>query len=187
MSQKLIGEPDSKLQTFIRTKGIYVVMATTAVGLFVGIPLLFWLYSKMVISIGLLLLLIFCGGTLGLLQWGYFKRLLDMQYHQFAMFSFSGFGMCLVNSILLLNYFTSIDSYSNTYQVAEMSIYNDAFHFTLVGDDVDFALEFVVNDFVTNHYEQLPRIHQIEVQFETGILGINKVVDCQLYQLPQDL
>lgn len=186
MSQKLIGEEESKLKTFIRKKGIYVAMAATVVGLFIGIPLIFWLYSKMIISVGFILLLLFICGALGLIQWEYVRSLLDMEYHQFAMYAFSGFGICLMNVLLLLNLITSIDTYSKTYKVDDIKVYDETFRFTLAGDDVDFALEFVLNEYITSHYDELPDVRSVNIHFETGALGIDKIVGCDLI-LPEDL
>ena len=179
MSQKLIGEEESKLKSFFRKRGLFIAMATTVLGLFVGIPLLFWLYSQMVIPVGLLLILIFASGTLGILQWGFVKNLVDMEYHQFAMYAFSGFGMCLINVFLLLNFFTNIGTSTKTFQIDKIGVLRNEFDIYLLGEDANFALEKSLSTYATEHFEFLPNSEQVTIVFEKGILGIDKIVDCR--------
>ncbi len=179
MSQKLIGEEESKLKSFFRKRGLFIAMATTVLGLFVGIPLLFWLYSQMVIPIGLLLILIFASGTLGILQWGFVKNLVDIEYHQFAMYAFSGFGMCLINVFLLLNFFTNIGTSTKTFQIDKIGVLRNEFDIYLLGEDASFALEKALSTYATEHFEFLPNSEQVTIDFEKGILGIDKIVDCR--------
>ena len=98
-----VVQPTSTLDNFIRKNGIYIAMASTFIGLFAGIPLLIWFWNNTVISVGVVFLLLFVCGSLGLIQWKYVKNYLDMEYHQFSMYAFSGFGMCLINFIFCLN------------------------------------------------------------------------------------
>jgi hypothetical protein len=179
MSQKLIGEQESKFKSFLRKRGLFIAMATTVLGLFIGIPLLFWLYSQMVIPIGLLLILIFGSGTLGILQWEFVKNLIDIEFHQFAMVAFSGFGICLINAILLLNLYTSIGTSSQTFEIDKIVLLPNDLDIYLLGEDTSFALEKALSTYVTEHFDFLPNSESVTIDFEKGLLGIDKIVDCR--------
>jgi len=167
----------SPLQKFIRSKGIYITMTTTALGLFVGIPLLFWFTSVTVISLSSIMLLIFACGVLGLIQWKYVRDYLDMEYRHFAMYAFSGFGMCFINLILLLNYVIPVKTYTQTYDIA-IARHNNAFEVNLKDND-NIALERSLNIYFNEHYRFTPSSKNISVTFDKGVFGFDSIRDCK--------
>ncbi len=169
---------ESKFSKFIRAKGIYVAMVTTSLGLFTGLPLIFWLSSVTVISIGGLFIFLFTCGILGLIQWRFVRDLLDMEYHHFTMYAFTGFGMCLINFILLVNYNIRINTYSQTFEIARISVFDRNFDVTLEGDH-HIALERGLGNYMERNYDLVPTGKKLTVTFETGLFGMDIIRDCK--------
>lgn len=173
--------PEGKFQLFVRHKGLYVAMAITVCG-FIGIPVLFWFASVTVISTGALLIILFSCGLLGLLQWNFVKEYIDMAYHQFAMYAFVGFGITLLNLLLLLNYSTSISSYSQTYTIARKGYYNDII---ILGGKPNHALERNLNRYINTYSGEYmfgaASQQKTEVTFDIGLLGFDKIRECKFY------
>lgn len=174
---QFLGEELNKVQRIVKSKGIYIAMAATIVGLFIGIPTLFWLAGITRISVAFLMLLIFICGGLGLLQWKYVYRFLDMNYHQFAMYAYSGFGMCLINFLLLLNLFVPISNHTETYAVKHIGIYNGKFQINL-GDEIPQSIADNISEVATREFEYLPNIKFVTVKYNIGILGFDTFSDC---------
>ena len=170
--------PPTSLEYFIRTKGIYVAMASTFIGLFAGIPLLIWFWSCTVISIGGILILLFLCGALGLIQWKYVRSHMDMEYHQFAMYSFSGFGMCLINIIFTLNFFIHINSSIKTYDIISISPTSQGLEVVLAGDGNSAPFERNVANFINDHYKLIPEGNKMSVKINKGLFGFDMVEDC---------
>jgi len=176
-SEETVSEKTS-LQKFIRSKGIYIAMTATVLGLFVGIRLLFWLASITVISLGVIMLLIFACGALGLIQWKYVRVHLDMEYRHFAMYAFSGFGMCLVNLILLLNYTIPINTYTQAYTIAEVGYNSMGYEVSLTDNDND-ALEKSLSHYFNAHFEEAPALKNISITFDKGLFGFDIIRTCE--------
>lgn len=166
------------LQKFIRSNGVYIAMAATVLGLFIGIPLLFWFASVTVISIGVIMILIFVCGALGLIQWKYAREYIDMEYRHFAMYAFSGFGLCLINLILLLNYTIPITTYTQTYNIAEVGFNSSGYEVILI-DNNDAALETSLGIYFNEHFEELPQSQNISVTFDKGLFGFDIIRACE--------
>jgi Mlc titration factor MtfA (ptsG expression regulator) len=169
---------EKQLQRFIKAKGIYVAMITTVLGLFIGLPLLFWFASVTVISIGIIMLLIFGCGALGLIQWKYVKDYLDMEYHQFSMYAFTGFGMCFINLILFLNYIIPVKTYTETYPVSRVGYHNQSYEVILAGD-YSSALEGSLGTYFNDHYTSSSSPKTITVTFDKGLFGFDIISNCK--------
>ena len=165
---------DGKFQHFVRHKGLYVAMGVTVCG-FLGIPLLFWFASVTVVNTGPLLFMLFGCGMLGLLQWNFVREYIDMAYHQFTMYAFVGFGITLLNLLLLLNYTTTIGSYSQTYTVGRKGYYNDII---ILDGKPNQALERNLNTYADKHRFNVISVQQVEITFDTGLLGFDKIRTC---------
>lgn len=152
-----------------------VAMLATAFGLFAGIPLLIWFVSVTIVNVGTLMILIFLCGAVGLLQWRYVKDHLELAYHQFAMFSFSGFAMCLLNLLFLLNMIISIHERKETYEVEKFitSDYNGDFAVSLN----DPALARNLKNFIDGHFHEMPDGKRITIIYNTGLLGFDRICD----------
>ncbi|MBL7884861.1 MAG: hypothetical protein JNL69_12380 [Bacteroidia bacterium] len=178
MTQKLIGNKESKIKTFFKVKAIYIVMIVTVLGLFGGIPSVFFLFSKTIIGIGEVLILLTFSSILGLLQWKYLKNLLEIEYRNFVMYAFAGFGMCLLSFLLYLNYIITIESNQQTYTIDRISVHYGEYDITLVGEDVNLDLERVISSYATEHYEIIPVSSKVKVFSQKGILGFSRVKKC---------
>jgi len=176
-NNNLLDEQLNPLQKFIQSKGIYVAMATTMLGLFVGIPMLFWLANVTIINIALLMILIFISGGLGLLQWRYVYRFLDMNYYQFAMYAYSGFGMCLINFMLLLNLWIPISHHSETYAIKHFGVYNKQFQINLQ-EDVSTTIINNISEQANQLFDKTPDVHFVTVTYNTGLFGFDTFGTC---------
>jgi MtfA peptidase len=170
----------SPVQHFIKTKGIYVAMAATFFGLFAGIPLLILFYSNTLISMGNIFFMFFICGALGLIQWKFVKNLLDLEYHQFSMYAFSGFGMCLMNFIFFLNHIVHIHSYSKTYEVISFYHASDGIEITLGGEGHEPELERNVASFMFDKFERDSQPEKVTVEVSTGLFGFDVINDCKI-------
>lgn len=170
----------SFLKSTLQRNGIYIAMASTFLGLFVGIPLLIWFWSTTVISIGGVFIMLFICGSLGLIQWKYVKEYLDMEYHQFSMYAFSGFGMCLVNVIFCLNTFIPVKSANETFEIISMDTSNQGLNITLSGDRNSSALERNVAAYIDENYEIYYGAKRVVVSTSTGLFGLDRVSNCKL-------
>lgn len=169
---------ESHMQYLVRTKGIYLAMAATFIGLFVGVPLLFWFSSVILIDVGTVMLMIFMCGSIGLLQWRFVRDHIDMHYHQFAMYSFTGFGLCFVNFLLFLNLGIDIGTHSETYSLEQISINNNMN--VRVGESETSPLAKNLSYFLSDHFEEVPEeAMEITVNYTTGLLGFDKVESCE--------
>lgn len=166
---------ETKLQRFIRRKGLHVAMAVTLLG-FIGIPILFWVVSVTVISIGTLLLLLFAFGALGLLQWKVVKGRIDMVYHQFAMYAFVGVGVCSVNLLLLLNYLISTGSYTETIPVIRQGGY---YIIAVVGEKSSEELERCLSVYAKDNDVDVYSTTEATVTFDKGLLGFDVIDRCE--------
>jgi hypothetical protein len=162
------------LQNFIRKKGIYIAITITVCGL-IGIPILMWFASVIVIDSGTILLLLLCSGMLGLILWKYVKDDIDMEYHHFAMYAFAGFGMCLVNLILLLNFTIRINSHSETYKIARFGYDNQII---LTGNADYIALERNLDTYVKEHLKDSYSAEKVRITFDTGLFGFDMINNC---------
>jgi hypothetical protein len=178
MNNNYLEEKLNPLQEFIKSKGIYVAMASTIIGLFGGIPLLFWMANVTIVNTALLMILIFICGGLGLLQWRYVYRFLDMNYYQFAMYAYSGFGMCLINFLLLLNLWLPITNYSETYTIKHFGVYNQQFQVNLY-EDVSQTVIDNISDWANKQFEKTPDVHFVTVTYNTGIIGFDTFGNCE--------
>lgn len=162
-------------ERFIRDKGVYIAMIIIVCGL-ISIPILFWFASVTVIGIGTLFFMLFGSGLLGLFQWKYLKNYLDMTYNQFAMYAFVGFGMCLVNLVLLLNYTISINSHSETYDISRRGYYNEI----IIADAAKHnALERNLNTYISEHTDDAMEAKKVTITFDTGLFGFDRISDCR--------
>ncbi len=164
------------MKKFIQTKGVSVTMIAIVCGL-IGIPILFWFASVIVIGIGTLFIMLFCSGLLGLFQWKYVKKEIDMGYNQFAMYAFVGFGMCFVNFILLLNYTIKINSYSETYNFSRNGFYNQII---IEGDKRNISLERNLSTYMSEHADgAASSAKKVTITFDTGLFGFDMISDCK--------
>ena len=165
-----------KVIKFIKDKGVYTAMIMIVCGC-VSIPLLFWFSSVIIIGIGPLLSILFGCGLLGLFKWKYLKEHLDMAYNQFAMYAFVGFGMCLLNLILLLNYAISIGEHSQTYTISRKGYYNEVI---IQGTSQNRALERNLNRYIIENIDDTSVLtDKVTVTFKTGLLGFDKISNCK--------
>ncbi len=162
-----------RFRNFIKTKGVYAAMIVIVAGL-IGIQLLFWFASVTVINAGTMLVMLFACGAIGLFQWKYVKDYLDIEYRQFAMYAFVGFGICFLNLILLLNFAVRINSYSKTYDFL-----NGGFNeIILSNDSQNNALERTLNNYLKNHPHTESSDKKITINIETGLFGFDIIKDC---------
>ncbi len=168
----------SSFEYFIRKKGIYIAMASTFIGLFAGIPLLIWFWSCTVISIGGILILLFLCGSLGLIQWKYVKNHMELEYHQFSMYSFAGFGMCLINIIFCLNTLIHISSKTKTYEVISLEATSQGIDVVLSGEGTSRPFERNVGNFINDHFDRIPAVDRITVKVNTGLFGFDMIENC---------
>ncbi len=175
-----IDERYTLFETTVQRNGIYIAMAATFIGLFAGIPLLIWFWSTTVISIGAIFILLFVCGALGLIQWKYVREHIDMEYHQFAMYAFSGFGMCLINFLFCLNTFIPIQHSSITYEIISFKNGNQGLEVILAGDGSSSALERNVADYLNDNFENFYAAKKVRVNTSTGLLGLDRVESCEL-------
>ncbi len=180
MTQKLLEQKETKFRKFIRTKGIYIAMTCTFVGLFIGIPALIWFSNLIMIGVGKLFLLIFIFGTIGLLQWNFFKKHIDIEYHEFVMYCFAGFGMCTLNIALILNFNVIISSHTEIYQIKKIRKTDHSFQVVLQGSDGTSVLEKKVSECLTENYKTLPQEKIVKITFDKGLLGIEIIANCEL-------
>jgi Mlc titration factor MtfA (ptsG expression regulator) len=168
---------ENKLQYFIRTKGVYVAMGSTFSGLFIGVPLLFWFSSVILLDVGTLLLLIFLCGSLGLLQWRFVRDYIDMHYHQFAMYAFTGFGLCFINFLLFLNLNIRINQHTETYAMEHIHI-NEKNLNVRIGDSESSPLAKNLTYFLQSNFSEIPESDNITIVYETGLLGFDVIRSC---------
>ena len=169
---------ETSFQTFVRTKGVYVAMTCTMLGLFGGIPILIWFSSVIMISIGSILLLLFLFGAVGLLQWKHFRNHIEMEYRHYAMFAFTGFGMFMINITLLLNYTVRIAEHTETYTIIWINNYNHKTEIAIGG--VNSNVEGKVNVFLNEHNSEVPEYtKKITIIFEKGLFGFDMIGDCK--------
>jgi Mlc titration factor MtfA (ptsG expression regulator) len=170
----------SPVQHFIKKRGIYIAMAATFFGLFAGIPLLILFYSNTLVSLASIMVMFFLCGALGLIQWKFVKNLLDLEYHQFSMYAFSGFGMCLINFIFFINHMVHITSYSKTYEVIAFANRSDGLEIVLGGEGHDATLERNVAKFILENNSRIPEVKEVTVVVDTGLFGFQMINDCKI-------
>lgn len=143
----------------------------------ISIPLLFWFASEIVIGIGTIFFIFFGCGLLGLFQWKYIKDHIEMAYNQFAMYAFIGFGMCLLNFILLLNFTIGISEHSETYTISRKGYYNEII---IGGDEQNRALERNLNTYIGEHMDAASfDATKVIITFETGLFGFDMIRNCE--------
>lgn len=176
-----IEERYSLFQTTLQRNGIYIAMTSTFIGLFAGIPFLIWFWSTTVINVGGIFLMLFICGALGLIQWKYVRTYLDMEYHQFAMYAFSGFGMCLINFLFCLNTFIPVSHKTITYEIVSFQNGSQGLEVELAGEDNSIALERnVMNYLYENFFDTFEEAKKVKVTKSTGLLGLDRVENCEL-------
>lgn len=169
---------DSKFQHFVRTKGVYVAMACTMLGLFVGIPILIWFSTVILISIGSIFIMLFIFGAIGLFQWKYFRHHIDMEYRHYAMFAFTGFAMFMINIILLINYTVKIAEHRETYTIEWVYNYNNKTEVSIAG--IDKRVEEKINDFISDGKKEVPeQSKKITIIYNKGLFGFDMIGDCK--------
>ncbi|OFY82440.1 MAG: hypothetical protein A3F72_20810 [Bacteroidetes bacterium RIFCSPLOWO2_12_FULL_35_15] len=168
---------ETKFQHFVRTKGVYVAMACTMLGLFAGIPILIWFSNFIIINVGSIFVLIFILGAIGLLQWKYLRNHIDMEYRHYAMFAFTGFAMFMINIILLLNYTVKIAEHSETYKIEWVYNDNNKSEISIAG--LDYRMEAKVNNFLSDGNKKIPEQPKtITIVFDKGLFGFDMIGDC---------
>ncbi len=90
------------------------------------------------------------------------------------MYAFVGFGVSLMNIILLLNYSVTISSYTKTYSLSRKGFYNQI---TLKGEKRNSPLERVVNNY-NEHPEDALLAKEVSIRFDKGLLGFDIVREC---------
>ena len=170
--------PPSAVENFIKKRGIYIAMGSTFFGLFAGIPLLIWFWSCTVISIGGILILLFLCGVLGLIQWKFVRNHLDMEYHQFSMYAFSGFGMCLINFIFCLNTLIQVNSETKTFNIISLQSTSQGLDVVLAGEGNSRPLERNVGNFISNNFKIIPEGRVLRVKINKGLFGFDMVEEC---------
>lgn len=100
-----------------------------------------------------------------------------MAYNHFAMYSFIGFGMCLLNFILFLNYAISISEHTDTYTISRKGYYNEI----IIGGDVpNRALERNLNTYIAERMDDaLFDVNKVIITFETGLFGFDMIRNCE--------
>jgi MtfA peptidase len=181
LSYSHLDEPYSVFRNTLQRKGIYIAMTATFFGLFAGIPLLIWFWSTTVVSIGTVFIMLFLSGLLGMIQWKFVRDYLEMQYHQFAMYAFSGFGMCLMTFIFCLNTFFPIHSENKIYDIVSFNNGNQGLEVTLIGDGNSAALERNVATYLSEHDELFYGAKKVLVTSSTGLFGMDRLNACQLF------
>ncbi|MBA3971370.1 MAG: zinc-dependent peptidase [Bacteroidetes bacterium] len=180
INNSYIEERYSLLQTTVQRHGIYIAMVATFIGLFVGIPLLIWFWSTTVISLGAVFIMLFSCGALGLIQWNFVKNYLDMEYHQFSMYAFSGFGMCMLNIIFFLNNFITVSTSEQTYDIVSFANGTNGLEVTLGGAGHKAPLERNVASFLEAHYTMFYSAKKVNVKVSTGLFGMEMVDECEI-------
>ena len=168
---------NNKVGSFIRKNGVATAIILTSLG-FVGIPILFFFASVTSINTSILLTLLFFLGLLGLAQWRFVKNEIDMEYHQFVMYAFVGFGICSLNLLFLLNYCITIKYHTVTYPVAREGVY---YQLVILNDDDNEGLERVLNEYIKDHDISSQKVQNVTIDFEKGILGFDKIKKCTFY------
>lgn len=166
-----------QLKQFVSRNGIYLAMTATFAGLFLGIPLLIWFVNVTIVSIGTLMMMIFLCGAIGLIQWKYVKHHLDMEYHHFAMYAFSGFAMCFLNFLLFLNLNVPVSGRTETYLI-------DKFHIRVYHGSIDVmldddALARNLKNFLNEHFSEIPDAKSVTITYATGLLGFDSIRECR--------
>lgn len=167
----------NKVQSFIRKNGVATAIILTSLG-FIGIPILFFFASVTSINTSILLTLLFLLGLVGLAQWQFVKNEIDMEYHQFVMYAFVGFGICSLNLLFLLNYSIIIKHHTETYPVAREGLY---YQLVILNDDDNEGLERVLNEYIKDHDISSQKVQNVTIDFEKGILGFDKIKTCTFY------
>jgi hypothetical protein len=180
MNNSKAEERYSVIISTIRQNGIYIAMIATFAGLFGGIPLLIWFWSTTVVSIGTLFIMLFACGALGLLQWRWLRPYLDLEYHQFAMYAFSGFGMCMINFIFCLNTFIHTGNSTKTFDIISFSNAGSGLMVKLSGEAHSEAFERNVAGFIADHTDDFYSAKKVNVSVNTGLFGFDMVEDCEL-------
>jgi len=159
---------------FIKKNGTSIAIVITICG-FIGIPILLWFASVTVIGIGILFIMLFISGALGLQQWKYVKNYIHIAYNQFAMYAFVGFGVSFVNFILLLNYCIPIKTHSETYSISKKGF---SVHIVFPAA-VDYkTIRRNLNPYLDEHVDDLLSANTITVTFDTGLFGFDVIRDC---------
>lgn len=168
----------SLLQSTLQRNGIYIAMTATFIGLFVGIPSLIWFWSTTVISLAAIFIMVFSCGALGMVQWKYARKYIDMEYHQFSMYAFSGFGMCLINIIFSLNTLFPIYASVNKYEIVSFNNGQQGLEVTLAGEGHHSSLERNVAEYLEKHFENFYGAKKVTVITKTGLFGMDRIQEC---------
>jgi Mlc titration factor MtfA (ptsG expression regulator) len=180
MNNSRVEERYSVVISTIRENGIYIAMVATFVGLFGGIPLLIWFWSTTVVSMGVLFIMLFGCGALGLIQWKWLRPYLDLEYHQFAMYAFSGFGMCMINFLFFLNTAVHVSTSRQTYDIVSFSNGSGGLTVKLSGEAHTDAFERNVANYIDENFDHFSEAKKVTVDVTTGLLGFDMINKCEL-------
>ncbi len=162
-------------KNIVRKKGIQIAFGITACGL-ISIPLLIWFSSVLIIEGETLLVLLLACGLVGLMFWKYVREDIDMEYNHFAMYSFAGFGMCLLNLILFLNYAIRINTFSETYKISKRGTHSQV----ILSGNADLStIESNLSNYLREHSTNYYVSKKVTITFETGLFGIDMIKDCK--------
>jgi hypothetical protein len=166
---------------FFKTEGLNLAMTITLIGLFAGIPTLFWLAGVTVIETHIIILMLIISTLIGMTQWRFVKKYIDLAFYQFVMYAFAGFGMCLLNIILLLNYFIKTSSDIESYNVDKFKFSNKTTELTIYSDGFETGIERNLSIYLHEHYESLPTATKAIVKFDKGLFGFKSVREVDFY------
>jgi hypothetical protein len=105
---------------------------------------------------------------------------MDMEYHQFAMYSFSGFGMCLINIIFTLNSSIHISTTTKTYDVISIEPTSQGIEVVLSGEGGNGPFERNVANFIYENFPMIPEGNKMTVTVNKGLFGFDMVKDCKI-------
>lgn len=157
-----------------------------AAGILGGTAIIYYMRLETVISIPGIVALIFITGVVGLMQWPYFKKNVQMlNFQQFVLYSFFGTGFCATAVILLLNYFITTDTNSEAYS------YND-YRLIRSGDElfIEVSLENNIYKSISQvrtfkwddaHTKGFANSNSIKYFFRKGLFGFNVLEDYRFF------
>jgi hypothetical protein len=105
------------------------------------------------------------------------KNLIDMEYNQFAMYSFAGFGMCLINFLFLLNMSFPMKERSESYTLANFPIRLEDEEIEVELDNR--ALSRNLTKYLNDNFDELPAAEKLTITYTTGLLGFDSIKDCR--------
>ena len=161
----------------------FTVMAT---GILAGTAIIYYMRLDTVISIPGIVGLIFVSGVIGLIQWPYFKKNVQvLNFQQFVGYSFFGTGFCATALILLLNFFITTDTNSETYHFSDYRLMRSGDNLFIeiilkneVYKSVNQIRTFEWSDAQTNGFANS---NSIKYFFRKGLFGFNVLEDYRFF------